>query len=77
MYNVDSGKLGARTGFVYAGTSVFLIVIAYLYCPNTAGLSTEEIDHLYEQKVSPRLFQAQRLGQRGNEGVSGKDTGSV
>jgi hypothetical protein len=71
MYNVDSGNLGARTGFVYAGTSVFLIVLAYLYCPNTGGLSTEEIDHLYEQRISPRLFQAQ-TGPHGEEGMSGK-----
>lgn len=76
MYNVDSGNLGARTGFVYAGTSVFLIVIAYLYCPNTAGLSTEEIDHLYEQKVPPRQFQAQH-GAYGEEDMSGKTSGPV
>ncbi|OJJ60889.1 hypothetical protein ASPSYDRAFT_29409 [Aspergillus sydowii CBS 593.65] len=56
MYNVDSGDLGARTAFPFAGITVLLIVGAYLLVPDTTGLTTEEIDRLYEDKVSVRRF---------------------
>jgi hypothetical protein len=56
MYNVDSGNLGARTGFVFAGTSVVLLVIAWFLVPDTTGMTADEIDHSYIQNVSPRNF---------------------
>ena len=58
MYNVGagSGNLGAKTGFVFMGSSVILFVMAYFWIPETHGLTTEEIDRLYESKVSPRKF---------------------
>lgn len=57
MYNVDSGNLGIRTGFVWAGLSVLLIVGAWFLIPDTTNLTAEEIDKLYENKVKPRHFQ--------------------
>jgi hypothetical protein len=57
MFNVDSGNLGARTGLVFAGTSLVLIVVAYLIIPDTTGLTAEEIDYAYTSKVSTRAFQ--------------------
>jgi hypothetical protein len=56
MYNVGagSGNLGAKTGFVFMGTSVVLLVLAWVYIPETRGLSTEVIDGLYEGGVKPR-----------------------
>jgi hypothetical protein len=56
MYNVDSGNLGARTGFVFAGASVLLICGVWSIVPDTTGLSTEDIDNLYEAKVPARQF---------------------
>jgi hypothetical protein len=57
MYNVDSGNLGARTGFVFVGTSIILIAGGWLLVPDTTGLTAEQIDHAYEQRFSPRQFQ--------------------
>lgn len=57
MYNVDSGNLGARTGFVFAGMSVLLIVCAWFIVPETSGLTAEEIDKAYSEKVSVCKFQ--------------------
>jgi hypothetical protein len=57
MYNVDSGNLGARTGFVFVGTTTLLFVAGYLMVPDTTGLTAEQIDHAYEQRVPPRQFQ--------------------
>ncbi|KAF0321837.1 hypothetical protein GQ607_010971 [Colletotrichum asianum] len=61
MYNVDSGNLRARTGWIYAGTSVFLFVGGWLWIRNTTGMTTEEIDHAYESGVAPRNFRKQAL----------------
>lgn len=61
MYNVDSGNLGARTGFVFAGLSVLLIIGAWVLVPETSGLTAEEIDRAYNDKVAVRKFQ-QRVG---------------
>lgn len=44
MYNVDSSNLGAKTAFIYAGTTVFLVGCAWKLIPDTTGLSTAEID---------------------------------
>lgn len=60
MYNVDSGDLGARTGFVFAGLSVFLIWGAFAIVPNTTGLSPGDIDELYEARVPARDFAKHR-----------------
>lgn len=46
MYNIDSGNLGAKTGFVFAGTSVLLFCISWFVVPETSGLTVEEIGML-------------------------------
>lgn len=58
MYNVGagSGNLGAKTGFVFMGSSILLLVVSYFWIPEIRGLTTEEIDYLYGNKVSPRRF---------------------
>ncbi|KAJ5929232.1 hypothetical protein N7454_007080 [Penicillium verhagenii] len=61
MYNVDSGNLGARTGLVFAGVTVLLIWGVWAIVPDTTGLSTEDIDNLYEAKVPPRKFASHKL----------------
>jgi hypothetical protein len=74
MYNIGSGSgnLGAKTGFVFVGCSAVLLVLAYFWIPETSGLSTEGIDGLYEEGVSPRRF-----GMVEREGVGGRCKGDV
>ncbi|KAF7554882.1 hypothetical protein G7Z17_g2604 [Cylindrodendrum hubeiense] len=57
MFNVDSGNLGIRTAFVWAGCSVFLLFGAWYLVPDTTNLTAEEIDHMYLDSVKPRDFQ--------------------
>lgn len=61
IYNVDSGNLGARTGLVFAGATVLLIWGVWTIVPDTTGLSTEDIDNLYEAKVPARKFATHKL----------------
>jgi hypothetical protein len=64
MYNVDSGNLGARTGFIFAAMSLLLTIGAWFLVPETTGLTMDELDHAYEEKVPVRQFQrrARELG---------------
>lgn len=54
---MDEGNLGVRTGFIWAGFSIFLIIGAWFLIPDTTNLSTEEIDKLYASATKPRHFQ--------------------
>lgn len=58
MYNTDSGDLGAKTAFPFAGLSILVFICAYYCVPNTTGLSTEEIDRLYADQVPVNKFGA-------------------
>jgi hypothetical protein len=60
MYNVDSGNLGARTGFVYGAPSTVFFIAALCIIPETAGLSISEVDWMYQNKVPSRKFQAMK-----------------
>jgi hypothetical protein len=57
MYNLGSGDLGARTGFVFAGASLLLFILSYPLVPDLRGLTTGEVDWLYENGVPVRQFQ--------------------
>ncbi|KAJ5917173.1 hypothetical protein N7466_010727 [Penicillium verhagenii] len=56
MYNVDSGNLGAKTAFPFAGLTILVFFYGYYYVPDTTGLTTEEIDRLYAEKTAVRRF---------------------
>ncbi|KAH8652630.1 general substrate transporter [Tricladium varicosporioides] len=54
IYNVDAGNLGARTGFVFAGTSLLVILGTWYFVPDTTRMTAEEIDHAYERGLPSR-----------------------
>lgn len=58
IYNVDSGNLGAKTGFVFMGTSICLVIGSWFLIPNTAGMTTEEVDWMYTKRIPVRKFRA-------------------
>ncbi|KAH6998897.1 hypothetical protein BKA56DRAFT_665430 [Ilyonectria sp. MPI-CAGE-AT-0026] len=60
MYNVDSGNLGARIGYIYAGLCTIYLVMAYFVVPESSGLSIAELDWMYENQVPSRMFQAMK-----------------
>ncbi|KAH7066948.1 general substrate transporter [Paraphoma chrysanthemicola] len=57
MYNTDAGNLGARTAFIFMGTSIMLLVGSWYLVPDLSGFTTAEVDWLYEQRIAPRNFQ--------------------
>lgn len=56
IYNVDSGDLGAKTDFIFAGISVLLIFGAWFLVPETSGMTASEIDKAYLDMVPTREF---------------------
>lgn len=60
MYNVDSGNLGARTGFIYGAIATLFFIAGIWIVPETKGLSVAEVDYMYENHIPSRKFQASR-----------------
>lgn len=81
VYNVDAGNLGARTGFVFAGASVFLVGVSFLIIPDLTGFGTDEVDWLYENHIPVRQFHEYTDGRAKNgvvnQLVKGDTRGSV
>lgn len=58
IYNVDAGNLGARTGFIFAATSVLLFAATWYLVPDTTGMTVEEIDDAYAHKLPARRIKS-------------------
>lgn len=43
MINPDSGNLGGKVGFVFAGLGFPLCILFFFFIPETAGMSFEEV----------------------------------
>lgn len=69
MYNTDAGNLGAKTGFIFMGSSVVLFVGSYFLVPDLHGFTTDEVDWLYAQRIPVRRFQEYSDG-RAKEGAA-------
>ncbi|KAF2202376.1 general substrate transporter [Delitschia confertaspora ATCC 74209] len=63
---------GARTAYFWAGTCGCVVVWVYFRLPEGKGRTYEELDLLFEQKVSGRKFKSTRVDPY-REGVETKD----
>ncbi|KAJ9136628.1 General substrate transporter [Pleurostoma richardsiae] len=61
MINPDEGNMGAKVGFVFAGLGVFLCIAVFFMIPETKGLSYNDLDRLFAERVNPRYFQREIL----------------
>ena len=43
MINPDAGNLGGKVGYIFFGVGVIITLMLYLYCPETKGLSYDEV----------------------------------
>lgn len=75
MINPDAGDLGPKVGFVFFGLGVPLSIALFFLIPETKGLSFDEIDWLFNNKVNVRHFQrAVRAHREQSEGtVEGRE----
>ncbi|KAH8652259.1 major facilitator superfamily domain-containing protein [Xylariales sp. PMI_506] len=63
IYNTDAGNLGARTGFIFAGTSLVLAIRSFFLIPELTGFSTEEIDGCTRIRYLSDSFKTMRMAE--------------
>lgn len=56
MLNAAKGNLKGKAAFPAAGATLVMLVWAYFRLPETKGRTYEELDILFERKVSARKF---------------------
>lgn len=54
--NEDQGNWRGKIGFLFAGLSLLCVVYCYFCMPETKGRTFEELDILFQNKVSSRKF---------------------
>ncbi|KAL4962572.1 general substrate transporter [Aspergillus stella-maris] len=58
IFNPDKANLGAKTAFIFAGTSMICCVYLWFCHPETAGRSLEELDEMFIKRIPARKFKA-------------------
>ncbi|KAJ5683414.1 hypothetical protein N7462_006579 [Penicillium macrosclerotiorum] len=56
MLNASEGNLKGKAAFPAAGFTIFLLIWAFYRLPETKGLSTETLDHLFHEGITARRF---------------------
>ncbi|OAL04217.1 general substrate transporter [Phaeosphaeriaceae sp. SRC1lsM3a] len=54
MVNPDEANLKGKVGFVFGGLAALATALCFFYIPELKGKSFDQINSLFEQKVSPR-----------------------
>jgi SP family general alpha glucoside:H+ symporter-like MFS transporter len=60
LFNPDKLNLGGKLGFLFGGLAVLCLVYLWLYQPETAGRTYEELDEMFAAKVPARKFKTHR-----------------
>lgn len=58
MVNPDKGNLKGKVGFVFGGLSLAAAIWSFLYVPELKNRTFEEIDSMFEKKITPRKMGA-------------------
>lgn len=69
MLSPDEWNWAGMTAFLYAGLTVLLIIFMFFMLPETRNRSFAELDMLFENKVSARMFHQTIVNQ-----LSGRNT---
>lgn len=56
MFNPDKANMGSSINFIFTGFSFVSVIIFYLYLPETAHRSFEEIDELFALKINAKRW---------------------
>lgn len=61
VYNADAANLGAKTAFVFFGTTLLALVIAWFGIPELKGRSPVDADRLFELELPAWRFENHML----------------
>lgn len=56
LYNTDEANLGGKIGWIFAAMGVIALVVIYFEVPETKGRSFEDLDEMFNEKISTRAF---------------------
>ena len=62
MLNPTGGNLGGKCGYVWGGTALFTLVVAYFCLPEMKGRSYREIDIMFQRRIPARQFEKTAIG---------------
>ncbi|OAL49793.1 general substrate transporter [Pyrenochaeta sp. DS3sAY3a] len=62
MFNADAGNLGGKIGFIFAALSFLGFSLSFVFLPETKAKSFQELDYLFERRVSARNFAKTNYG---------------
>ena len=60
LFNPDKANLGAKVTFIFGGLSVVSTAYLWLYQPEVAGRSYEELDEMFRRRLPARKFKGYR-----------------
>jgi len=60
LFNPDKANLGAKVTFIFGGLSVLCLIYLWLCQPETTGLSYDQLDWLFMNRVPTRKFKLYR-----------------
>lgn len=61
MVNPDQGNLKGKVGFIFGGLGLLGMIWSWIFVPELKGRRYDEIDRLFELKVSPRKMGTYKL----------------
>lgn len=67
MLNAEGANLGGKCGFVWGGTALFCLVVAYFYLPEMKGRSYREIDIMFKRKIPARQWRKTEIHEEADE----------
>ncbi|TRX99007.1 hypothetical protein FHL15_000349 [Xylaria flabelliformis] len=67
LLNPTGANLGGRCGYVWGGTGLFCLVVAYFWLPEMRGRSYREIDILFNRKVPARKWKTTEVDAQDDE----------
>ncbi|RSH91961.1 hypothetical protein EHS25_009331 [Saitozyma podzolica] len=62
LVNPDEANLGGKVGFIFGGLGLIGSVWAWVYIPETKYRTVDELDALFEARISPRKFHKTDVG---------------
>lgn len=58
LFNPDQGNLGAKVSFIFGGLALLSCAYLWVYQPETAGRTYQELDELFAKRVPGRKFKS-------------------
>lgn len=63
LFNQDEANLGGKIGWIFFGMGVIYFVLMYFIVPGTKERTFEELDIMFERKISARRFEKYQLNE--------------